>query len=116
MIVTRNLIKKLCPEKDTPMQWNTQARNIITNLKVKIDFTFPVLSATNLVMWDCHVDDSTKCRYDMILGQYILTELGLNSKFSEHVIKYDDGHFNRCTTPMVDLGTYMFKYLNTGSR
>ena len=50
----------------------------------------------------------------MILGPDILTELGLNLKFSEHVIEADDGNFKGSTTPMVDLGTYIFKYLNTG--
>ena len=50
----------------------------------------------------------------MILGQYLITELGLNLKFYEHIIKADDGPFNKSKTPMVDLGPYIFKYLNTG--
>ena len=49
-IVMGRLIEKLSPEKDTPMQPNTQAVNITTFLKVKIDFTLPALSATNIVM------------------------------------------------------------------
>ena len=48
----------------------------------------------------------------MILGQDLLTEFGLNLKFSEHVIEADDGPFNESTTPMADLGTYIFKSLN----
>ena len=44
------------------MQWHTQAGNITTNLKVKVDFTLPELSATNAVTWKCHVDNSTKGR------------------------------------------------------
>ena len=59
------------------------------------------------------MDDSAKGRYDMILGIHLLTELGLNIKFSEHVIKADDGHFKGSTTPMVDLGTHKFKDINT---
>ena len=47
--------------------------------------------------------------YDMILGQYILTELGINLTLSEHVIEAYDGPFKESTTPMVDLGTYIFK-------
>ena len=50
----------------------------------------------------------------MILGRDLLTELGLNLKLSEHVIKLDDGPLKGSTAPMVDLGTYQFKYLNTG--
>ena len=51
--------------------------------------------------WNCHVDDTAKGRYDMILGLDILTELGSNLKFSEHGIKTDYGLFNRYTTHMV---------------
>ena len=50
----------------------------------------------------------------MILGLDLLTELGLNLKFSEHVIEGDYGTFKGYTNPMVNLGTYIFKYLNTG--
>ena len=48
----------------------------------------------------------------MILGKYLLTELGLNLKLSEHVIEAYGGPFKESTTPMVDLGTYIFKVLN----
>ena len=91
-----------------------QAGNITTNLKVKADFTLPSLSATNVVTCKYYVYESSKGRYDMILGRYLLTESGLNLKFSEHVIKADDGHFKGSTAPVVDLGTYKFKDLNTG--
>ena len=82
------------------MQWNIQARNITTNLKVKIGFTLPALSATNAITWNCHVYDSAKGRYDIILGRDLLTELG---------------PFNSSTTPMVDFGTYIFQYFNTSN-
>ena len=113
-IVMGGIIQKLGPEEDTPMQWNRQAGSNTTHLKVKIDFTLPALSATNVVTWNFHVDDSNKGRYDMILGQDLLTKLGLNLKFSEHIIKEDNGTFNESTTPMVDLVTCTFKDLNTG--
>ena len=69
------------------MQWHTQADNNTTTLKVKIYFTLPEFSATKIVTWDCHVDNFDKGRYKILLGQDILTALGLNLKFSEHVIK-----------------------------
>ena len=43
------LVRKLHPEKDAVMQWHTQAGNITTNLKVKVDFTLPALITTNAV-------------------------------------------------------------------
>ena len=69
----RRLVQKLRPEKDAVMQWQTQARNINTNIKVNVDFTLPELSATNVVTWKCHEDDSDKGGYDMILVRYLLT-------------------------------------------
>ena len=59
------------------------------------------------------MDESAKGRYDMILGRDILTELGLNLKFSNRVIKAYDRTFKGYTTSMVDLGMYLFKDLNT---
>ena len=54
-------------------QWYTQVGIITTNLKFKIDFTLPEQSATKVLMWNCHVNDSAKGRYDIILGIDILT-------------------------------------------
>ena len=73
------------------MQWNTQDSNITTNLKVEVDFTLPELSATNGMTSKCHVDESTKGRNDMIVGRDLFSELGLNIKFYDHVIKAYDG-------------------------
>ena len=56
----------------------------------------------------CHVDDSAKGRYDMILGRYLLTALGLNLKLSGHVIKAYDGPLKRSEATMVGMGTYEF--------
>ena len=72
-IVMVRLVTKLFTEKDSPMQWYTQAGNVTTNLKVKVDFTLPALSATNVVTWKCHVDEFAESRYNIILGQYLLT-------------------------------------------
>ena len=57
------------------MQWNTQAGNINTNLKFKTKLTLPEYIATKIVMWNCHVNESAKGRYDMTLGRDILTSL-----------------------------------------
>ena len=49
-----------------------QAGKITTNSKVRIDFTSPGISVTEIVMWNCHIDESAKGRYDMILSRDIL--------------------------------------------
>ena len=43
------IIQKPNPKEDSVMQWHTQAGSITTNLKVKIDFTLPGLSAEKIV-------------------------------------------------------------------
>ena len=65
-------------------------------------------------MWDCHVDDSAKGRYDMIVDRDISTTVVLNLKLCEHIINIDDGALKGLTSPMIDLGNYTFKGLNTG--
>ena len=77
-ILMVRIVKILYPEKDTVMQWHTQAGNITTNIKVKVYLTLPVISATNVVTRKYHVDDYDKGRYDMTLGRDLLTELGFN--------------------------------------
>ena len=114
VILMGRLVEKLSTEKDALMQWHTKSGNITTNLNVKVDFTLPALSTTNVVTWKFHVDESAKCRYSIILEQNLLTKLVLNLTISEHVIEADDGPINGFTTPMVDLGAYIFKDLNTG--
>ena len=71
-IVMGRLVKKVGLEKYAPMQWNTKSGNITTNLKVRIDFTLPALSATNAMTWNCHVDDYAKGRFYMILEPDLL--------------------------------------------
>ena len=69
------------------VQCHTKVGKLTTSLKVKIDFTLPELSVTEIAALIFHLDDSTKIKYHMILGGYLLRELELNLKFSDHVIK-----------------------------
>ena len=71
-IVMGRIVEKLHPEKDSVMQWHTQAITITTDNKVKVYFTLPKPSPKNVVTWKCHVDKSAKGRYNMILGRDLL--------------------------------------------
>ena len=77
--------------------------------------TLPQLSATKIVMLNCHMDDSTKDRYDTILGRDLLSALFFNKRLCDHVIEAENGPLKVLTSPMVDMGTYEFKDLNTGT-
>ena len=72
-LVIIRLLEKLRREKDIVMQWHIQAGNITSNIKFKVYFTLPELSAMYVVTCNFHVDYSAKGIYDTILGQYILT-------------------------------------------
>ena len=67
-IVIGRLVEKHTLEKYAVMQQHTQVVNITTNLKVKVDFTLPSISATNTVTWKFHLDDSATGIYDLISG------------------------------------------------
>ena len=77
-IVVRNIIK-FNPKESYVIQCHTQVGNIITNLKVEIYFTLPELRATKILMWDCHVDDSTMGIYYIILVRDI-NRISIKSK------------------------------------
>ena len=55
-----------------------QAGNITTNMKVRLNSTFPYFSATKIMTSNFHVNESEKGKYDIIIGLYLLTSLGLN--------------------------------------
>ena len=82
----RSTITKLYHKEDAVMQWHMQAGNITTNIRVKIFFTLPELSAVKPLIWNSYVDHSAKVRYNMNLCRDLLTAIGLNQNFSDHVI------------------------------
>ena len=45
-----------------------QAVNITTDIKFEGEFALPELRGKNVVTWKCHVDNSAKGGYDIILG------------------------------------------------
>ena len=94
-------------------QCQTQSSNIRIYPKVIVNFFLQEFSVTKTMMWECHMDNSTEIRYAMTLGQYLLSELGLNLKFSNHVIKEGDGPFKRCSASTFHLDMHEFKILNT---
>ena len=66
--------------------WETQSRELMTSKKANIDFCLPEFSATKIMTWKCHVNESTNGIYSMILGRDLLTALGLYLKLSENII------------------------------
>ena len=84
-------------------KWHKQAGIITTNMKVKIDFTLPEFRVTKIVMWEYHVDESDRVRYNMILVRNILKSLRLNLKSSKPVIESGERPLKGSTAPMIYL-------------
>ena len=59
---------------------HTQAGNTTNNLKVKINFTLPELTAKTIMTWNFYLNYYTKGRYDNILRRDILTAICYKSK------------------------------------
>ena len=79
-----------------------------------MEFTLTEPREKKIVMWDCHVYEYAKGRYNMIWGRYILTKVELNLKFSYHIIEVEYGPLKGLTAPLVDMGMYGYKNISTG--
>ena len=91
--------------------WETQARKFTTSKKANIDFRLLGFSGTKIVSWNCQVDNYTNSRYDMILGRYLLTAVGLDLKFPQNIVIGDEGPYNGCSRPMAEVRNHDFKNL-----
>ena len=90
MILTRRIISKLKIKEVSVIQWHTQAGNINTNLRVRIDFALPEFSAKKIMMWECYMDNSSKGIYGIFLVRDILTVLRLNIGSPKYLIEAVD--------------------------
>ena len=61
--------------------------------------------------WKCHIYETNNDRYEMILGIYLLTALGMDLKFSKNFVIGGYGPYEGCSAPMVDASNYNFNYL-----
>lgn len=61
--------------------------SLTTSKKFKVNFCLPVFSLTKIIMWLCHVEDSSEIRYDIILVRYLITTLEINLRVSENFIE-----------------------------
>ena len=72
------------------MQWQKQGGKFTTNQKVKVDFFIPKFSATTIMTWKYHMDNSTEAWHEIILGIDMLTSLVLDNTFSKNIIVRGD--------------------------
>ena len=89
----------------------TQAGKFMISKKVNVEFSSPELSATKIVTWKFHFDESTNGKYDIILGRDLITALVLDLKFYDNVMIGRHGPYEGCLSLMVGVNNYNFKYI-----
>jgi hypothetical protein len=69
--------------------WTTPAGELRTNSKVKAQFTIPELQEKKLIEWDLHVAPDMGA-YDMIIGRDMLSFLGIDIRFSDQKVTWEN--------------------------
>ena len=69
--------------------WSTPGGAMTTNRKAKAQFTLPELHDDKLIEWNLHVSKSLG-NYDMILGRDLLEFLGINIRFSDLTVEWEE--------------------------
>jgi Aspartyl protease len=98
-LVTERYAKKLrlVKSKTANTVWTTPGGALQTTTKCKSQFTIPELHDNRLIEWDVHIT-KTLGAYDMIIGRDVLTDLGIDIRFSNHTIEWDNSEI-----PMKDI-------------
>ena len=87
-IVIYKNVKKLKLKSVPAKDWSTLGGHISTNLKVLVQFAMPELNDQRLVTWEFNVTKADMA-YDMIIGQDLLSSLGIDLCFSNHEISWN---------------------------
>ena len=80
-LYVRKLLEKFRKNKQ---EYDTAAGIYTSNYEIKIDFMLAEFSTKKLITHRFHVNDKQKCSdigYDMIIGQDLMTKIGLGSCF-----------------------------------
>ena len=91
-IVNLELIKDLEQQQTKKSKWSTKGGFFKTNKVCNITFMLPLFHKDKDITWKAHVDERnpTGCRYDLIVGRDLMAELGMDQKFSEGTMVWDD--------------------------
>ena len=89
-LITSKVAEKLRLKKSNlkPVKWSTPAGDVVTNMTTKSQLTLPEFHPDRLIEWNFHVTP-TLGNYDMIIGRDMLEFLGMDLKFSDHTITWD---------------------------
>lgn len=92
-LILHQFVHKIGACEERPTTWNTMGGKFITRKKARIRFQLPEFSLTKTIAWTAHVDESTDydlAQYDMIIGNDLMSEIGLDICFSTNEIKWGE--------------------------
>ena len=82
------LTPKARRKKNTTTKWDSRGWVFQTQAKAAVLFQLPELDHTKTITYVVHVYDTKKSHlYDMIMGQELMQELGLDIKFSDYTVR-----------------------------
>jgi hypothetical protein len=72
-------------------KWQTIGGTFTTNYESLLDFKFPEISTSKVVIWQTHVDDKTSSKeadYHMIIGMDLMTSIGITVDCEKRCIRW----------------------------
>ena len=91
-LVDHTLVSNLKSRSIGQTKWSTKTGTFTTSRKVKCDFTLPEFHEGWDIFWSMYVDESYPRlgNYDMIIGRYLLHELGMDLYFKDGSMWWDN--------------------------
>jgi hypothetical protein len=91
-LVNHKFLKKLKKKQSLNTKWTTKAGTFTTTAKCKCMFSLPEFHENRDIIWDVYVDSSSSedSRYDMIVGRDLMNSIGLDLKFSDGTMTWDN--------------------------
>jgi len=90
-IINKKFVKKLKTTPHSTNSWNTKGGTFKTHRTVNCLFALPEFFKHREVKWTMYVDETNNLsRYDMIIGRDLMSELGIDIKFSTGEILWDN--------------------------
>ena len=91
-IVNQAMTAGLTKEKVKASTWKTKSGSFTTGHVCEVTFKLPLFHKHRDIAWKTHVDPANQilCKYDLIIGRDLLSELGIDLQFSKASMVWDN--------------------------
>ena len=83
------LARNLKKQRNQNTTWSTIAGTISTSSMAQVQFSLPEFDEKKVIRYNVHLTDTLK-NYDLIIGQDLLRELGIDINFSSKTCVWDE--------------------------